>query len=56
LPQGKQLASLDLFAAFDYQTSKYVNMQLESLAHIEVQTYGQVPIRSIMTVGSLDFI
>lgn len=56
LPQNTQLAGIDLIAAFDYQTSEYVSMQMESLAHLQFQTYSSVPIRSVKTIGSLDFV
>lgn len=31
-------------------------MQMESLAHLQFQTYSSVPIRSVKTVGNLDFV
>lgn len=36
LPKDTQIASMDLIAAFDYQTTQFVKMQMEVLSHVQV--------------------
>lgn len=54
LPTGMMLSNLNLIAAFDYQTTKEINMQMEALAHIQINQYQSTPVRSIKTIGTLE--
>ena len=38
LPVDTKLAAVNLIAAFDYETTEYVNMQMESLVNVQFQT------------------